>query len=258
MHRRKFISAAASTGFAAAVSAAAATARNVILELRYFRLRTGSQVQRTADFLGKHFVPAAQRAGIGPMGFFSALISEQSPFVLALLSYASFDAMAAATDKMAADKEFQGGFDEYNSMSELSYFRMENSLLRAFDAWPAITAPKAAEKGTHIFELRTYESNNVKASKRKIKMFNDAEAAIFQRLGMQPVFFGETMIGQNLPNLTYMLTFDDLAARERLWGAFGRDPEWQKVRAQPDLADALIVSNISNAILRPLPFSQIK
>jgi hypothetical protein len=135
---------------------------------------------------------------------------------------------------------------------------MESSLMRAFDGHPAITVPKPLEKGNHIFELRTYEANNVKAVKRKIKMFNDGESAIFQRLGMQPVFFGETIVGRNLPNLTYMLTYDDFAARDRMWGAFGRDPEWQKLRAQPDLADALIVSNISNAILRPLAFSPIR
>ena len=258
MDRRKFMQTASAAGLVTGVSAHGAPARNAIFELRYFRLRNGSQVQRTSDFLSRRFVPAAQRAGIGPMGFFNALVSEQSPFVLALLSYPSMEAMLAAMDKMSADKEFQNGFDEYNSMSELSYIRMENSLLRAFDRWPAITAPKPPEKGAHIFELRTYESNNVKAGKRKIKMFNDTEAAIFQRLGMAPVFFGETIVGRNLPNLTYMLTFDDLAARERLWGAFGRDPEWQKLRSQPELADALIVSNISNAILRPMPFSGIR
>jgi hypothetical protein len=55
-----------------------------------------------------------------------------------------------------------------------------------------------------------------------------------------------------------MLSFDDLASRERLWRAFGSDPEWQKLRAQPGLSDAEIVSNISNAILRPLAFSPIR
>jgi hypothetical protein len=30
------------------------------------------------------------------------------------------------------------------------------------------------------------------------------------------------------------------------------------MRAIPEYADALIVSNISNAIVRPLPFSQIR
>jgi NIPSNAP len=257
MNRRRFLNSAALAGLASHTSVAA-PAKPSVYELLYFRLRNGSQVQRTNDFLGKHFLPAAQRIGAGPMGFFNALIGEQSPFVLALVSFPSLAAFDSAMERLAADKAFQKASDEYSSMTELSYMRMENSLLRAFDAWPAVTPPKPPEQGTHIFELRTYESNNRKASARKIKMFNDAEAAIFKRLGMQPVFFGETIVGRNLPNLTYMLTYDNLAAREKLWGDFGRDPEWQKLRSQPDLADALIVSNISNTILRPLPFSPIR
>jgi hypothetical protein len=257
MNRRRFLNSAALAPLAGA-AAQGATTRPCIYELLYFRLRNGSQVQRTNDFLGKHFLPAAQRIGAGPVGFFNALIGEQSPFVLALISFPSLAAFETAMEKLAADKAFQKAGDEYASMTELSYMRMENSLLRAFDAWPALTPPQPLEQGAHIFELRTYEANNRRASARKIKMFNDAEAAIFKRLGMQPVFFGETLVGRNLPNLTYMLTYDSLAAREKLWGDFGRDPEWQKIRSQPELADALIVSNISNMILRPLPFSPIR
>jgi hypothetical protein len=124
---------------------------------------------------------------------------------------------------------------------------------------PAIDVPPSdTQRAARIFELRTYESVNEKASRRKIKMFEDGEMAIFRRLGMRPVFFGQTIIGPNLPSLSYMLSFDDLAARERLWRAFGADPEWQKLRAQPGLSDAEIVSNISNTILRPLAFSPIR
>jgi hypothetical protein len=36
-------------------------------------------------------------------------------------------------------------------------------------------------------------------------MFDTAEIAIFRKAGLQPVFFGNTLIGQNLPNLAYML-----------------------------------------------------
>lgn len=237
---------------------ASATPQNSFFELRYYHMRTGSQMQRTSEFLGKHFVPAAARLGIGPMGFFGAVIGEGSPFILSLISYASAAAFAASTEKLASDKEFQQAFDEYNSMSELNYIRMENSLLRAFDSVPALAAGPAGSHAPRIFELRTYESNNVKAAQRKIRMFNEGEAAIFQRLGMAPVFFGETVVGRNLPNLTYMLSFENMAARDKLWGAFGSDPEWQKLRAQPGYADAEIVSNISNAILRPLDFSPIR
>ncbi len=33
-----------------------------------------------------------------------------------------------------------------------------------------------------------------------------------------------------MPNLTYVIPFEDLAAREKAWDAFGADPEWLKVR----------------------------
>jgi len=89
-------------------------------------------------------------------------------------------------------------------------------------------------------------------------MFEDGEAGVFRRLGMAPLFFGQGIIGANLPSLTYMLSYEDLASRDRLWKAFGADPEWQKLRAQPGLSDAEIVSNISNRILRPLAFSEIR
>ena len=253
MNRRNLITAAA----ALSVPAPGAAAKNAIYELRYFRMRNGAQIQRTSDFLSKYYVPAAQRAGIGPLGFFNSLIGEQSPFVLSLTSYASFAAMEAAMDKMASDKEFQKGTAEYNS--DLSYIRMENSVLRAFDSIPGIEVPASdAKRAPRIFELRTYESPTAQASKTKIKMFDDAEIKIFRRCGMLPVFFGETLIGRNLPNLTYLLAYDDLAMRDKVWRTFGADPEWQKLRATPGLTDPEIVSNISNSILRPLAFSAIR
>jgi len=255
MERRHFLGAAASAGLAAEPLSAAQ--QNAFFELRYYHLRTGAQTERTSNFLSKHFLPAAQRLGIGPVGFFGAVIAEGSPFILALVSYPSPAAFAGSMAALAADKEFQRGFDEYNSMTELSYIRMDNSLLRAFDARPSLTVPPAGQHA-RIFELRTYESNNAKAAQRKIRMFNEGEAAIFERLGMAPVFFGETLVGRNLPNLTYMLSFENMAARDKLWSAFGADPEWQKLRAQPGYADAEIVSNISNSILRPLDFSPIR
>jgi len=255
MNRRNLITAAA----ALSVPAPGETGKNAIFELRYYRLRNSTQTQRTADFLANYYLPAARRAGFGPLGFFNHLVADQGPFVLVVTSYPSIAAIEAGTEKMKADKEFQKGFNDYHSGTELSYMRMESSLLRAFDSIPNIEIPPAdAKRPPRIFELRTYESSNVRASKTKIKMFDDAEIKIFRRCGMIPVFFGETLIGRNLPNLTYMLAYDDLAARDKVWKAFAADPEWQKLRTTPGLTDPEIVSNISNSILRPLPFSPIR
>ena len=233
--------------------------QRAFIELRYYRLRNGRQVQRTTDYLQRGLLPAWERAGIRPAGCFNAVIAPDSPFILTLASYPSMAAFEAAREKLDADKEFQAASDDYNSMTELSYMRLESSLLWAFPAFPGVVAPPAGEnRAAHIFELRTYESPNEKAQARKIKMFGDAEIAIFQRCGMATVFFGQTIVGSRMPNLTYMLAFADQAARDKAWAVFSADPEWQKLRTTPGLTDADIVNNISNAILRPLVFSPIR
>ena len=238
----------------------AAESKKSIIELRQFQLRNtiDGMAPRSIEHLSKSYLPALRRAGSGPVGLFTSLISPESPYVIVLSSFPSLSAWDDALDKLAKDKQFEKERDAYRA-SGLSYVRLETSLLRGFDSVPDVVVPQRDEKrAPRIFELRTYESNNVDTLKRKIGMFNEGEIGIFRRLNMLPVFFGETLVGRRMPNLTYMLAFDDLAAREKSWKAFGADPEWQKMRAQPGLTDPEIVSNISNSIVQPLPQSEIR
>jgi hypothetical protein len=260
MTRRAFLPAAAASTLAAGNAAAADAAKNVILELRRIQLRNSAdnQRQRNNDFL-KQQVTALQRAGAGPTGVFSSNIASDGPFLLVLASYPGFSAMEQVQAKLAADSEYQKALDAYNTQTGLSYERMESSLLRAFDGHPNVMPPPSdGKRAARLFELRQYESNNTGTLKRKIKMFNDGEIGAFQRAGGQPVFFGETLVGPRQPNLTYMLSYENLAGRDKVWNAFGADPEWQKLRTTPGLSDAEIVSNITNYLVSPLPFSQIR
>jgi hypothetical protein len=260
MKRRHFPIAASGLALSGPL-ASAAPARRSVIELRYMRMRNTqeNQMQRATEFLRDSAAPAVKRAGVTALGFFAPVIAEESPFILTLAAFPNLAAMEIAREKQAADKDYIKARDAYNSLPGLGYLRLESSLLRCFESMPNVEAPTAdAQRPARIFELRMYESDNGSTLARKIKMFNDAEIGIFKRLGMQPVFFGETIVGGRMPNLVYMLSFENLAAREKLWQAFGADPEWQKLRSQPGNSDAEIVSNITNAILRPLPFSDIR
>ena len=136
--------------------------------------------------------------------------------------------------------------------------RVESSLLRAIAGVPKLVVPAgAAENKPRIFELRTYESHSKRANTKKIEMFNTGELAIFRRAGLRPVFFGETLIGTRMPNLTYMLTYDDMAEHDKCWHDFIADPEWKKLSTTPGYTDAEIVCNISNIFLRPTAYSQV-
>jgi hypothetical protein len=256
MNRRKFITTAAASPL---LAPAAASGKNQYYELRYFYQRNGSQPERNNEFFGKSFIPAAKRLGIGPVGFFNPVIGEQSPYLMMLIAYSSIGEVETLLGRLMTDAEFQKGFEKYHRPRDPGYTRSENTLLKAFDVMPTLTLPPGDDKRPpRIFELRTYESNDPSTRRRKIKLFNEGEAAIFQRLGMAPVFFGEALVGRNLPHLTYMLSYDDLAARDKLWKDFGADAEWKKLRSKPENADAEIVSNISNAILRPTAYSEIR
>ena len=236
-----------------------APVQRALLELRYFHLHAGRQVERTTAYLQHGLVPASERAGVRPVGCFSAVIAPDTPFMLMLSSYPSMAAYEVAQEKLSGDKELQAAADEFNTVGDPSYIRMESSLLRAFPSLPAVVAPPAIEnRAGRIFEIRTYEAPNEKGLARKIQMFGQGEFDIFRRLHMLPIFAGQTIAGTHMPNLTYMLGFDDLASREKAWAAFSADPDWLKLRSSAGMADADMVSNTTNTIVKPAAFSAIR
>jgi hypothetical protein len=58
-----------------------------------------------------------------------------------------------------------------------------------------------------------------------------------------------------MPNLTYMLVFDDMAGRDMNWKVFVNSPEWKELSGDIQYKDT--VSNISDIILSPASCSQI-
>ena len=229
-------------------------------ELRLYHLKRGPQVKRINDFFRDVALPAMTRNGLGPIGVFDVLTGPDSPTLYMLIPHKSLDSVATASARVNADAEYQkAGAGFINAPpTDPGYSRIESSLMVAFDGMPRLEVPAAAAGNKpRIFELRTYESHSKKANKKKIEMFHRGEIGIFRRSGLQPVFFGETLIGTKLPNLTYMVSFENLAAREKNWAAFAADPEWKKLSGLPEYTDSEIVSNITNMFLRPTAYSQI-
>ena len=128
----------------------------------------------------------------------------------------------------------------------------------AFEGHPKLTVPPVtAQHGARVFQLRTYESPSSAAHRRKIEMFHSGEFGIFKKAGFWSIFYGDALIGPRLPKLTYMVGFPDLSELDAKWKAFFADPDWKKLSSSPKFNYEAIVSNITNLILRPAPYSQI-
>lgn len=261
MHRRELIAGFAASALAARAQKNIPSVPNSFLELKTWRLHNSaeSQAARLAEYLEAGLSPALSQTGSALIGAFSNVIGPDGPYYVSLAQYPSLAAFQESITHLATDVGHQRELQKLSAASPFPFVRVESSLMRSFDGFPAAALPTGEEKRTpRIFELRTYESQSYYTLARKVGMFNKGESQIFERLKMRPVFFGETIVGPRQPNLNYMLSFDDLAARDELWHAFGADPQWKALSSQPELKDPEIVANISNVILRPLAFSLVR
>ena len=258
MNRRDFLAATAVAAVAPLprLESLGRSAPRQYIELRRYHLLPGAKQRAFSAFVGEVALPAMNRAGVSRVGAFTVTYGENAPSLLMVLVHDSMDSVVTLRDKLAGDSAYAGAPVLNAPLADPAYVRVESSLLRAFDAMPAVEpAAGAGTSAPRIYELRTYESHGDPAALNKIKMFNAGEVPIFRRAGLTPVFFGETVIGTKMPSLVYMLTFPDMAARDRAWSAFGGDPEWKTLSADPQYRDN--VSAISDIILRPTAYSQL-
>jgi hypothetical protein len=229
-------------------------------ELRRYQLVDGPQKKICDAFFQNALIPAANRAGIAPVGVFNLTVGSGTPAMYVLLPSASLDALVNLEAHLANDAQYMSAGTPFLSAPAVApaYQRIESQLMIAFEKIPGITLPAAtANNAARLFELRTYESPSDLDHKRKVEMMQSGEESIFAKAGFTQVFYGDTLIGGHLPNLTYMLSFENLEARDQHWTAFGTSPDWKAMQANPRYAFEDIVSNISNFILTPAAYSQI-
>lgn len=265
MRRRKFLAAAAAVGAGAAIplsavegAASSLTPGLEYYELRRYRCASAQRLKLLEDFWSKALLPACGRIGIGPVGAFKGVYGPDSATLLVMLTHKSLESAATATARLLDDATVQAAGADYFAapIDNPPFVRMDSRLLVALAGLPQLVVPEAAKGNKpRILEMRTYDSHNERRGKQKIDMINAGEMEYFRRSGAPPVFFAETLFGDGMPSLSYMLVFADIAARDAGWTAFRKDPDWVKMSAEPRYQD--LVSNVTDVILRPTPYSQI-
>ena len=257
MERRDFIqksvitaAAVAGTGFSS--SAAQAPKSKEVYEFRVYHMRRN--LSPLENYLSKALIPALNRLGSKNIGVFSELSKSEPAKVYMLIPYASFEAYGKAVMDLRSDKQFAEASSDYNKIpaDQLVYERYDSSLMLAFDGVPKVVVPSKDQK---LFELRIYEGYSEDAVKRKVSMFNNGELDIFDKVKINPVFYGENIAGKGLPCLTYMSVYKDMETRDEAWKAFLSHPDWQRMSKMPEYANT--VSKIHRIFLERTPYSQI-
>ena len=267
MKRRDFFAASAAAGLAlkgTTGTASAAPMNKDIYELRVYHFASQAKLGAFDAFMKKATVPALSRLGIGPVGVFRLpkadnprlKLEEDSTNLFVLLPHKSLESVLGMNAQLGEDGAFMAdGADVLEApKADPAYRRFESSLFLAFDNMPRLEVP--SKSPDRLLQLRIYESHTTERHFRKTHMFNEGgEIAIFRRTGLNPVFFGQAIVGSKLPTLTYMIGFDNAEAMKKAWNKFRVDPGWIQIKDAPEYKDT--VSNITNLILRPASSSQI-
>jgi len=224
---------------------------------QYF-LEQGSQPGRIHDFFSKALLPAMERINYkGPKIFLEAVLAPHMPEVAAIFGLESCDQVWSISKALFSDKEFVRAFDQWE-LGEPPYVSASASLLEATDYSPEIVVPEKPPAAPRIFELRTYHSPTARQAKALHERFSSSETKIFHRVGVNPILYSSTVFGANRPNLTYLIPFDTLAAREKAWNAFSADEEWIRVRQESINRSGQISSVTQISIYKAMAYSPVR
>lgn len=232
---------------------------NEYYELLQYQGVPESRVAELDQYLEKALVPALTRMGIKNIGVFqeSQFTDGKTSFYL-LMTLKGPNQTMEIREKLKSDSLFLAAAESYlrTDPKQPIYSRMRSELLVAFDCQPKLAVPKQkAENADRLFELRVYESANELKGITKVDMFNQGEVPIFLDCGIQPVFFGQAIVGDHLPNLTYMTVHNSPEERDAAWAKFMRHPDWKKLSSMEKYQNT--VSKVIKIDLKPRPYSQL-
>jgi hypothetical protein len=114
-----------------------------------------------------------------------------------------------------------------------------------------------AQTGRRVFELRTYTAPEGKLGDLQAR-FRNHTVRLFEKHGMTNVGY---FVPQDAPSsqntLIYVLAHKDRETAKQSWAAFGKDPEWVKVRTESE-ANGRLTTQVVSVFMDPTDFSQMK
>ena len=229
-----------------------------IYELKIYHIENDSQESMLDIYLEKAYIPAAHKQGIKTVGVFKPIASQSDAGkkIYVLTPFKSMKKFLMMESKLAKDQTYQDAGTDYihATFNHPPYNRVEISVLQAMSGQPKfIESNLTGPKKDRIYEFRSYEGPTERLYKQKVKMFNSGEMDLFTRLGFNAIFYAETIVGANMPNLVYMTTHENFEKRDSNWKSFVSDYKWVEMKNMEEYQNT--VSKNDTRLLYPTDYS---
>jgi hypothetical protein len=228
-------------------------------QLTVYHFKDAGQEKVLDSYFQNALLPALHRMKINNVGVFKSWANDTltDKLVYVFIPLKSLEMVTDLPSKLGEDATYIAAGSGYldAAYNNPPYTRMETILLRAFPLAPQMQLPSLqSAKKERVYELRSYESATEKKFENKVQMFNQGdEIGLFKKLNFNAIFYGEVIAGSKMPNLMYMTSFENKAARDEHWKTFGSDPSWKNLSAMPEYQNN--VSHIDISFLYPAEYS---
>ncbi len=227
--------------------------------LTVYHMKNAEQLAATNAYLKNSYLPSLHKTGLKNIGVFSSIDNDTAADkkVYLLIPFTSLQKFEALMNTLSNETFLKNDTSAYTNaaFNNAPYVRMETTLLKAFKDMPNLKRPVlSAPLSERVYELRSYEGATEKLYRKKVNMFNEGgEVNLFNQLKFNAVFYAEVLTGAHMPNLMYMTSFENKAARDEHWKAFSADATWKRISTMPEYLNTVSKADIS--FLRPTDYS---
>lgn len=225
-----------------------------VYELRIYTTLPGKMPDLLTRFR-EHTCAIFERVGMVNVGYWLPLEQKDGDKLYYFLKHRSREDAQASWKAFGADPEWQKVRDASEANGKI-VAGVERVFLKSTDYSPGVPVLN----GSHVFELRTYTTNDGKLDALDAR-FREHTLALFAKHGMINLpYFHPTDADKGAgKTLVYLLAHQSKEAAAKSWADFQADPEWIKVRTESEKDGKILIKDgVKSVYLVPVDFSALK
>ena len=238
-----------------ASTALCADVSSPVFELRVYTAHEGKLPELLTRFR-EHTCALFEKHGMVNVGYWVPAEAKDGNKLYYVLQHTSRETASASWKSFGSDPEWKTVQKASEANGPL-VVGVESTFLALTDFSPAA---QALAPHPHVFELRTYTTNEGKLETLDTR-FRDHTIALFARHGMANLrYWHPTDVDKGAGHtLVYILAHDSREAATKSWADFQADPEWVKVRTASETGGKILVKDgVKSVFLSPTDFSALK
>lgn len=226
-----------------------------VYELRIYTTHPGKMPDLLARFRD-HTCALFERHGMVNVGYWLPLEQKDGDKLYYVLKHGSREAAKDSWRAFGSDPEWKT-VQKTSEANGKIVAGVESVFLAATDYSPAVPALGG---GPHVFELRTYTTNDGKLEALDAR-FREHTVGLFAKHGMINLpYWHPTDADKGAgKTLVYLLAHQSKEAAAKSWAGFQADPEWIKVRTESEKEGKILIKDgVKSVYLMPTDFSALK